>query len=191
MHMLIVLGSPRKNGNSETLAKAVAEGLAGERGTVEYVRLNDLSLRPCQGCGGCDKTGICVVKDDMGAIYEQVDAADRLLVVSPVYFYALTAQTKIFTDRFQARWARRYLQKVRFKEGEGRRGYLLATAATKGARVFECSQLSARYLFDAMDMECGESLLLKGVDKRKDILKHPQELERAREFGRKIGSGEI
>ena len=191
MHMLIVLGSPRKNGNSETLAKAVAEGLAGEGGTVEYARLNDLSLRPCQGCGGCDKTGICVVKDDMTGLYEQVDAADRLLLVSPVYFYALTAQAKTFADRFQARWARRYLLKERFKEGSGRRGYLLATAATKGARVFECSQLSARYLFDAMDMESGESLLLKGVDKRKDILGHPEEIEKAKEFGKKIGRGEL
>lgn len=191
MHMLIVLGSPRKNGNSETLAKAVAEGLVEEGGGVEFVRLNDLNLRPCQGCGGCDKTGVCVVKDDMGALYEQVDAADRLLVVSPVYFYALSAQTKIFADRFQARWARRYLLKERFKEGMGRRGYLLVTAATKGARVFECCQLSARYLFDAMDMENGESLLVKGLDKRKDVLAHPEEIEKAREFGRKIGRGEI
>lgn len=189
MHMVIVLGSPRKNGNSERLARAVAEGLEQAGGTVEYIRLNELNIRPCQGCGGCDKTGSCVIDDDMTKIYQQVDAADRLLVASPIYFYGPSAQTKIFADRFQARWSRKYFLKEPFRQDEGRRGYLLSTAATKGARIFECSELIMRYVFDAMDIEMGESLLVKGVDKRKDILSHPDELQQAREYGQKIAEG--
>ncbi len=109
MKMLVVLGSPRKGGNGETLARKVAEAVEQGGGTVEYVRLNNLNLRPCQGCGGCDKTGNCVVKDDMIPIFQTVDDADRILLVSPVYFYGLSAQCKIFGDRMQARWARKYL----------------------------------------------------------------------------------
>ncbi len=191
MHMVIVLGSPRRNGNSEMLAKAVAEGMESEGGTVEYLRLNDLDIRPCQGCGGCDKSGECVVKDDMTEIYGKVDNADRLLLVTPIYFYAMSAQAKIFTDRMQARWSRRYNLKNRFRQGEGRRGYVLATAATGGGKLFESTELCARYLFDAIDMECGESLLVNGVDDRKAVREKSDELTRARSFGEKISRGEL
>lgn len=191
MHIVIVLGSPRKNGNSEMLAKSVAEGVEKEGGTTEYIRLNDLNIRPCQGCGGCDKSGECVIKDDMTEIYDKVDAADRLLLVTPIYFYAMSAQAKIFTDRMQARWSRRYNLKNRFRQDEGRRGYLLATAATGGGKLFESTELCARYLFDALDMECGESLLVKGVDERKAVLEKEDELSRARSFGEKITRGEL
>ena len=191
MHMVIVLGSPRKKGNSETLASAVAAGLEAGGGTVEYIRLNELDIRPCQGCGGCDRTGNCVIRDDMTPVYEQVDRADRILLVSPVYFYGLTAQAKIFIDRMQARWSRKYNLHQPFRRDEGRRGYLLATAATTGARIFECSQLTARYLFDALDVACGESLLVSGVDDRGAAREREEEMARAREFGAAIARGEI
>ena len=191
MKLLVVLGSPRKGGNSETLARKVAEAVETEGGTTEYIRLNDMNLRPCQGCGGCEKTGTCVIDDDMTAIYQAVDVADRILLVSPVYFYGLSAQCKIFGDRFQARWARKYLLKDRFRQGEGRKGYLLATAATKGPKIFECSVLTARYIYDAMDVEYGGEFLVKGVDKRKAVLEVPDEIARAEQFGRDIAANRI
>ena len=189
MKMLVVLGSPRKMGNGETLARKVAEAMELAGSTVEYIRLNDLNIRPCQGCGGCDKTGNCVIKDDMREIFQRVDEADRILLVSPVYFYGLSAQSKIFGDRFQSRWARKYNQKERFREGEGRKGYLLSTAATKGSKIFDCSILTTRYIFDAMDVEYGGELLVKGVDKRKAVLEFPKEMARAEQFGRDIVNG--
>lgn len=183
MNMLIVLGSPRKNGNGETLALAVAAGFTEKGGFIETVRLNDLNIRPCQACGGCGKTGRCVVNDDMTALYEKVDAADRLLLVSPVYFYALSAQMKIFADRFQCRWARRYPLKTRFRPGENRLGCLLATAATKGARLFDPCELSARYVFDAMDIAQGASFLAPGLEGRKDAQARPDLIAQAKDFG--------
>jgi multimeric flavodoxin WrbA len=191
MKMLVVLGSPRKGGNGETLARKVADAVIQGGGSVDYIRLNDLALRPCQGCGGCDKTGNCVIKDDMAAIYQVVDAADRILLVSPVYFYGLSAQCKIFGDRFQARWSRKYQLKERVRQGEGRKGYLLSTAATKGSKIFDCSILTTRYIYDAMDVEYGGELLVQGVDKRKAVLKVPDEMLRAEQFGRDIVEGRI
>jgi multimeric flavodoxin WrbA len=191
MKIVVLLGSPRKKGNSETLAQAVVGPIEQDGGTVEYIRLNDLSLRPCQGCGGCDKTGSCVIKDDMSDIYSAVDDADRILLVSPVYFYGLSAQCKIFGDRMQARWARRYLLKDRFRQGEGRKGYLISSAATKGPKIFECSILTARYIFDAMDVEYGGEFVVKGVDKRKAVYEHPEELRLAEAFGKDILNGYI
>jgi len=191
MKLLVVLGSPRKGGNGEVLVEKIAESVEKSGGAVEYVRLNTLKLRPCQGCGGCDKTGVCVIKDDMGPIYEAADAADRIVLVSPVYFYGLSAQSKIFGDRMQALWARKYLLKDRFREGEGRKGYLLSTAATKGEKIFDCSVLTARYIFDAMDFEYGGEFLVKGVDEKKAVLETPDEMDRAVQFGRDMVAGTI
>lgn len=191
MKLLVLLGSPRRGGNSETLARKVAEAVEQAGGTVEYKRLNDLNLRPCQGCGGCDKTGMCVIKDDMIDIYRAADEADRILLVSPVYFYGLSAQCKICGDRFQARWSRKYQLKERFRQGEGRKGYLLSTSATVGPKIFECSILTARYIYDAMDVDYGGELLVKGVDKRKAVLELPAEMARAEQFGRDMVAGRI
>lgn len=191
MNMVVLLGSPRKGGNSETLARRVGETVEKAGWTVDYIRLNDLQLRSCQGCGGCEKTGECVVKDDMTGVYEAVDAADRILLVSPVYFYGLSGQAKVCGDRFQARWSRKYVLGVRFRQGEGRKGYLLSTSATKGPKIFDCSILTTRYIFDAMDIEYGGEFLVKGVDSRKAILGMPGELARAEQFGRDIAEGRI
>jgi len=192
MKLLIILGSPRKGGNSETVATKVADAfVAAGGGEVEYVRLNSLQIRPCQGCGGCEKKGICVLKDDMTELYQKVDEADRLILVSPVYFYGITAQCKLFGDRLQAHWARRYILKERFRADENRKGYLISTAATVGPKIFDCSVLMTRYIFDATDVEYGGELLIKGVDERKAVLGKAQELVDAEKFGREMASGTI
>lgn len=191
MKLLVVLGSPRKGGNSETIAEKIAEPMGKAGWSIEYVRLNDLKLRPCQGCGGCDKTGMCVVKDDMIDLYKTVDEADRIILASPIYFYGLSAQSKIFGDRCQARWARKYLLKERFRQDEGRKGYLLSTAATKGPKIFDASILTTRYIFDAMDIEYGGEFVVRSVDKRKAVLEAPEELEKAGKFGEDILAGRI
>jgi len=188
MNMLMVLGSPRKNGNSETLALAVAAGFAEKGGLVETARLNGLNIRPCQACGGCGQTGRCVIDDDMTNLYEKVDAADRLLLVSPIYFYALSAQMKTFADRFQCRWARRYVLKTRFRPGENRLGCLLATAASGGARLFEGCELSARYVFDAMDIAPGPSFLAPGLEGRGDAQARPELIAQGKDFGRRLAA---
>ncbi len=191
MKVLILLGSPRKGANSDTLARLIGKSIEEGGGTVEYVYLNGLNLRPCQGCGGCEKSGICVLKDDMGPIYDAVDQSDRILLVSPVYFYGLSAQCKIFGDRMQAPWARKYLLKERFRQGEGRKGYLVSTAATKGQKIFDCSILTTKYIYDAVDVEYGGGFVVKGVDAKKAVLNLQNEMNRATQFGKDIVEGRV
>ncbi len=190
MHILIILGSPRQNGNSETLAQAVAAGIRRHPdATLEFVRLNDLRISPCQGCGGCNKTSTCVIDDDMTPLYEKVDACDHLILVSPIYFYGLSAQCKAFIDRFQARWARKYLTGIRFRIDEQRKGFLLATAATEGKKVFDGALLTTSSFLDAIDLELADSLLVRGVDQRGAMDKRNEILEQAMALGAKIATG--
>ncbi len=189
MHNLFILGSPRKNGNSETMAQTVAAELLKKEGnTVEYVRLNKLSISPCQACGGCNTSGNCIIKDDMSELYDKTDQADRLFLVSPIYFYALTAQIKAYIDRCQARWSRKYLLGQEFRKNEQRTGYLLSCAATAGDKLFDGPILSAQCLFDTLELQYGEPLLIKSVEPRTAIQQDPEKLSVCEQYGQKIAA---
>ncbi len=190
MKVLVVLGSPRKKGNSQALVEKVLEGVGeSKQFETEFVYLHGLKdLNPCMGCGGCEKTGMCVIKDDMIELYEKIDSADLLFLVTPVYFYGPSAQLKIFIDRCQARWSRKYLLKERVRQSDNRKGYLLATAATKGPKVFDACILVAKSYFDTVDIEYGGEFVVRSVDERGAFKSNDEEIAKAIQFGRDIAA---
>lgn len=189
MRVLFVLGSPRKNGNTETLARMVADCVEDFGHTVEFLHLGRKKVLSCQGCGGCEKSGNCVIThDDMGEIYHVADDTDRLVIVSPVYFYGLTAQTKSVIDRFQSHWSRKYLLKQTDKKNKQRQGFYIGCAATSGKKVFDGSLLTVKCFFDVLDMSYGGELLIRKVDGVGDIKRLPDLNELSLAFGTKIVS---
>ncbi len=189
MHEVLILeGSPRKGGNTEILTDAVVRGIGAAGGGVERIRVADRQVAPCIGCGGCDKTGHCVVKDEMTDIYDKITKARRLILASPIYFYAITAQLKAVIDRGQALWSRKSLalKAGTWQVNPERKGFLVAVAATKGERVFEGAILTAKYFFDAADFVYSGELLVRGIDRRGEMKKDQDSLARAEEFGRRV-----
>ncbi|MDF1577425.1 MAG: flavodoxin family protein [Desulfurivibrionaceae bacterium] len=185
--VLIFLGSPRKNGNSEVLAEAICRGIEKGGDSYEIVRLAALEFSPCIGCGGCDKTGHCVLEDQMIPLYEKIESARRVILASPIYFYSITAQAKAFVDRCQALWNRKYLQvgKGVWQQDSDRKGYLVAVAATRGERVFEGAILTMKYACDAMGLIYGGEFSVRGIDRRGEMAGDLATLARAEEFGRR------
>ena len=105
-HVVALLGSPRKKGNSTVLAKQIIRGVESVDAKVETVYLNGLNIKPCQGCYACKKknsTG-CAVDDDMQSLYPKLVESDAWIIASPVYWFSMSAQTKIFMDRCFALW---------------------------------------------------------------------------------------
>jgi NAD(P)H-dependent FMN reductase len=100
MRIVSLLGSPRSNGNSATIAKRFTETAVELGAEVRSFELNKLSYRGCQGCYACKK-GLdhCVLNDDLAEVLEAVHAADLVLLASPVYYSDITAQLKGFIDR--------------------------------------------------------------------------------------------
>ena len=100
MKILCLLGSPRRKGNSATVAARLMERAAELGAEVETIYLNELSYKGCQGCYAC-KTGseVCVIKDDLAPVLEKVKQADALVLASAVYYGDITAQLKGFIDR--------------------------------------------------------------------------------------------
>ncbi|WP_371363956.1 hypothetical protein SRRS_48470 [Sporomusa rhizae] len=101
---LVILGSPRKNGNSAILGNKVIEGITAAGGTYETFYLNGMNIRPCQACDSCKRNNLntCVIKDDMHLLYPQLPEADSLLITSPIYMFNVSAQLKLFLDRCYA-----------------------------------------------------------------------------------------
>lgn len=188
MRTLVFLGSPRKKGNSDILADAVIRGIEKGGGEVEKVRLAELNIGPCDGCGSCEKTGQCVIDDDMQELYHRIDKADCVLICSPIYFYGVTAQTKLFIDRTQALWSRKYILKQQAKRERSlkRFGIFLSVAATSGKRVFDGAAMTAKYCFDAMDINYGGKVVVPGIDWKGAMAEANEEMARAEKFGDKI-----
>ena len=102
--VLVILGSPRKKGNSATLAAQISRGAKSAGAEVETVFLHALKISPCRGCDTCKKQDSkgCAIKDDMQEIYPKLTKADAWVIASPVYWFTMSAQTKIFMDRCYA-----------------------------------------------------------------------------------------
>jgi len=101
---MVILGSPRRKGNSATLATRISRGAESAGAQVETVYLHGLKISPCRACDTCkkDDTRGCAIKDDMQELYPKLIAADAWVIASPVYWFTMSAQTKIFMDRCYA-----------------------------------------------------------------------------------------
>ena len=124
--VLIISGSPRKGGNSDILCDRFREGAEAAGNTVEKVFLRSLKIGPCMACYGCRGKGVCVQKDDMEELLDQMVKADVLVLATPVYFYSMDGQLKTVIDRTLPRYT-----EIRDKDV-----YFIATAAA-GRRSME------------------------------------------------------
>ncbi len=102
--ILLTLGSPRKEGNSATLAKQLVAGAEAAGSVIEKFYLHGMNIRPCTGCDTCqgEPDRNCVIDDDMQILYPKLRRTDAIAIASPVYWFTVSAQTKIFMDRWYA-----------------------------------------------------------------------------------------
>lgn len=104
-NVLIISSSPRKNGNSQLLCQKFYEGAKANGHTVELIRIAEKKIGYCCACDGCMRNhGSCVLDDDMGEILKKFQAADVLVLATPIYFYGISAQMKTFIDRTYPIW---------------------------------------------------------------------------------------
>lgn len=158
---------------------------------VSTIRCCDLTINGCLECGGCDKTGRCVVEDDMQSVYPALAQAEVIILASPIFFYGITSQAKALIDRCQAAWCRRMLEKKpdKLRTYDGGRGYLICVGATKGANLFEGSQLVAKYFYDALDMTYEGGVFAKPVEGKGDIVQHQDMMKQAFDLGKEAALG--
>lgn len=102
MKIVVLEGSPNKNGSSNLLAAEFIRGAKESRHSVQIVDAAHANIQPCTGCIHCGYEGPCVQKDDVNQIRKIILESDMLVFVTPLYYYGVSAQLKTLIDRFCA-----------------------------------------------------------------------------------------
>ena len=187
--VLGIAGSPRRGGNSDLLLDRALAAAAEAGASVERVVVARLRIAPCIACDGCWKAGRCVVPDDFQAAYEELIAAERIVLATPIYFMAVSAQAKAFIDRCQCGWARKYVLKEALPptpSGKPRRGALITTAGHHVPSGFRCAATTMRYFLDTLDAEFAGELHVGNVDEKGAVRQRPDMLEAAYALGKQL-----
>jgi multimeric flavodoxin WrbA len=212
--ILGIYGSPRRDGNTDLLLDEFLKGASASGATIETLRILDKKITPCASYENCFKTGDCIIKDDMNAIYTKLLETDRIVLAAPIYFYNLPAQTKALVDRCQALWARKYILKKPHPIGNNciigrqsrftgilppivgcnpapsgnsqtkRKGFFISVGGTKGANLFEGTILTVKYFFDAIGVTYSGDLLYRSIGPKDAIKQHPTALKETFDKGK-------
>ena len=179
MKILILCGSPHKNGTTNALAEALISGIDQSRHEVEKIQLAEKKIAPCLGCEYCKRNdGACVQKDDMAALLPSVLAADVIVFVSPIYYFGFNAQLKAVIDRF-------YAVNARLKQQTQKKAILLTAGGGKEEwipdGIFANYHTMLRYLnWTSLGQICALNCHVK------DQLAQTTCLEQAKELGRSL-----
>ncbi len=150
--VMIISSTPRRGGNSEVLANEFAKGAIYAGNEVEIVTLRDYHLNYCVACYSCAETGKCIIGDGMNEIAEKLISADVIVFATPVYFYSMSGQLKVFIDRLVPTYT-----KIKADI------YMIATQMDKDAKmidnVFEAIRGCTRDCFE----NCQEKGVLYGA----------------------------
>ncbi len=102
MKILVLTGSPRKNGNSATLAESFIKGAEEAGHHIERFDAAFKEVHPCVACNHCGMNGPCVFNDDFNFVREHIVDADAVVFATPMYYFGISAQLKAVIDRFYA-----------------------------------------------------------------------------------------
>ena len=149
MRVLGVVGSPRKEGNTDMLVDEALRGAREAGRETDKIFLNDLRITPCQSvCTEyCEKTGDCKIKDDMSPIYSTLYDSDPVILGTPIYWYGPSAQLKAFIDRWYAFSHPKFAERMRgkhliliapFEETDSSAADGLVTMIEKTAKYLKC-----------------------------------------------------
>lgn len=100
MKVLLINGSPHKEGCTYTALKEVADTLEGHGIETEIVYLGVKAVAGCIACGNCRQTGKCFVDDKVNELIQKLPETDGIVIGSPVYYAGASGQLTAFLDRF-------------------------------------------------------------------------------------------
>lgn len=100
MKIVVLTGSPRRNGNTAFLADRFIKGATESGHNVFRFDCASHKIEGCLGCNACGMNGVCVLKDDFGLVRQHIIDADMVVFVTPMYYFGFSAQLKKVIDRF-------------------------------------------------------------------------------------------
>jgi multimeric flavodoxin WrbA len=186
MKVLGILGSPRREGNTEILLDEALRGASDHGGLCEKIILRDLKITPCLEIYKCAEDGVCAIQDEMQGLFPKIIQAERLLLASPIFFYSVPALAKAMIDRCQSLWVKKYILKLPVSPIAERKGVFISVAATRGKKLFDGVRLTVKYFFDAIDVAYSDELLVRGADEKGEVRDQPEALQAAYDLGQRL-----
>jgi len=191
MKVIGILGSPRREGNTEILLDEALRGASDHGGLCEKIVLRDLKITPCLEIYKCAKDGVCAIQDDMQPLFPKIVHAERVIIASPVFFYGVTGLAKAMIDRCQSLWAKKYILKLPVSPIADRQGAFISVGATQGKKLFDGVKLTVKYFFDAIDVKYSDELLVRGADEKGEVRNQPEALVASYELGRRLVANKV
>jgi multimeric flavodoxin WrbA len=182
VRVLCIAGSPRRHGNSERSLDSLIAGVESAGGTAVKLVARDAHVNVCLGCNACERDGICIQRDGMDAVREQLDAADAIVVATPVFFATVPAVLKAIIDRCQPYWMLRYrLNQPR--PAHRRPGAILVVGGGGDPFGTGCAINPIKSVFAVLSVAVERVVEVVGPDRAGDILDNSEGLESARRAG--------
>jgi len=184
--VVVLLGSPRKKGNSAILADRIIHGAEEAGAQVETVYLHGLKIAPCQSCYACQKKNSkgCAIDDDMQPLYGKLIESDCWVIASPVFWFTMSAQVKLFLDRCFA------LPAYGKNPFAGKRVAIAMTYGDVDPFVSGCVNALRTFqdIFNYVGMKI-VGMVYGSAMKAGEIEANGVLLQQAEELGRRLGSG--
>lgn len=178
--IVVLNGSPRRNGNTSALVREFTKGAESVGNTVTEFFLDRMNIHGCKGCYGGDNSRVCpcVQRDDMDQIYPVVKDSDVVVFATPMYYWHMSGQIRTAIDRLFA-----------LEEGGDTllRGHGKASVLLMVAEGYGFDDVSAYYdhLTEHLKWENLGKVLAGGNDEVGDI-EGKAELQDAYELGKSI-----
>ena len=154
MKIVVLTGSPHKNGTSNTLVDEFIRGAKESGHSITRFDTAFLSIHPCIGCDHCGMNGPCVFKDAMPEILDTILQSDMIVFATPIYYFGFSAQIKSAIDRFYSRNGA--IQRKHLKSA------FIATAWNNDETVMSGIKKHIDILIDYLNLDNQGMILAKG-----------------------------
>ncbi|MCW4047718.1 MAG: flavodoxin family protein [Candidatus Bathyarchaeota archaeon] len=177
MRVLGLVGSPRKNGNTDLLVSSVLDGASASGHIAEKLYLYDLDISPCVDCRRCKKDDFrCAVDDDMTTLYSKLEGADVIVFGTPLYWYGPTGKMKLMIDRLRPF--------VASKKLKGKKA-ILVTPSEEGPGACDCLVRMFELSFKYLGIDLTNKILVTAYDKA-EVREQLETLNGAFEVGKAL-----
>jgi len=174
-------GSPRKNGSTNALMKRILKKAEANDHDTSMYHLNDFNINPCQACRYCSENEGCDLDDEVNKLHKVLCNADYVIIGSPIYFGEVSAQTKLFTDRFFS------IFNSKTKTLEGKKAILVYTQGDPNPELYEdYIEHVKKHLYEFLGFEVLNVLIAAGISSKDELFAKEEIVSEADNIGMNI-----
>lgn len=174
MRVVAFVGSPRTEGTTDALVRQVLSGAEDKGADTAIFHIGLLDINGCHACMKCRETGICVQDDDMKPLFNEIRAADCIVLGTPIYFYYMSAQLKAFTDRLFSFVGDNFEKRL-----GSRKTVFVVTQGAEDPGIFKAQIENMKKAWLMVGFSVDETIIASGTHKREQITENEELMERA------------